>query len=99
MLSFHLEDEVYWPGFPKNEAAYVHKLVVCRRHASTGLSMRMLDWAREKAAGLGRGYLRLDCEASRDRLCDIYEGYGFLREGSIEVGAKEMARYQISAAV
>jgi GNAT superfamily N-acetyltransferase len=95
VLKFELDDTLYWPGFPEGEAAYVHKLVVCRRFVGTGFSEKMLDWAREKAAGLGLKYLRLDCEAARERLCEFYENYGFLREMNIERGGKEMARYQI----
>ena len=43
VLKFELDDTLYWPGFPEDEAAYVHKLVVCRRFVGTGFSEKMLD--------------------------------------------------------
>jgi ribosomal protein S18 acetylase RimI-like enzyme len=95
VLKFQMEDELYWPGFPKGEAVYVHKLTVSRRFAGQGLAGRMLDWAVMRGVELGRNYLRLDCEASRENLCRIYESFGFEREGEILLGERKMARFEL----
>ena len=76
-LRFQLEDSVVWPDAKAHEAAYVHRLAVRRRFAGTGLSSILLDWAVERTRGLGRQYLRLDCDAARPRLRSIYERFGF----------------------
>ena len=96
VLKFQMEDELYWPGFPKDEAVYVHKLTVSRRFAGQGLADRMLNWAAMKGAELGRNYLRLDCEASREKLCRIYEKFGFEREGEILLGERKMVRFELN---
>ena len=70
-LRFQLDDSVVWPDAKPNEAAYVHRLSVRRRYAGTGLSSILLNWAAERTRGLGRQYLRLDCDAARPRLRSI----------------------------
>ena len=95
VLKFQMEDELYWRGFPKDEAVYTHKLTVSRRFSGQGLAERMLNWAVMKGAELGRNYLRLDFEASRENLCRIYESFGFEREGEILLGERKMARFEL----
>ncbi len=36
----------------------------------------MIEWAKAKAKSEGKKYLRLDC-AKREKLCRLYESYGF----------------------
>jgi hypothetical protein len=49
----------------------------------------------EKCGELGRSYLRLDCEASRDQLRRIYENFGFKRVNDIDLDGRIMARFQL----
>jgi hypothetical protein len=37
---------------------------------------------------------RLDCDASRPKLCRLYEGLGFRFHSQIEVGRYTLARYE-----
>ena len=95
VLRFQLEDRLYWPDSIDGEAAYLHKLVVRRAFSGSGLSATMLQWAVKRTKELGRPFLRLDCEASRDRLRGIYEDFGFRRVGDIELDGRIMARFQL----
>ena len=95
ILKFQLEDRLYWPDSQCCEAAYVHKLVVRRAFSGEALSSKMLRWAVEKCGELGRPYLRLDCEASRDQLRRIYENFGFKRVDDIDLDGRIMARFQL----
>ena len=95
ILKFQLEDRLYWPDSQRGEAAYVHKLVVRRAFSGEALSSKILKWAVEKCGELGRPYLRLDCEASRDQLRRIYENFGFNRVDDIDLGGRIMARFQL----
>jgi GNAT superfamily N-acetyltransferase len=70
------EEAMHWPGKNPGEATYLHKLAVRRAYAGTGLSARMLAFAKEYARGAGRTYLRLDCDC-RSALCNLYERNGF----------------------
>lgn len=93
-VRFQLEDSVFWPDEPRPVAAYIHRLAVRRRFAGTGLSTAILVWAVERTRGLGRNFLRLDCEASRPRLRQVYESFGFVHHSDRQVGPYFVARYE-----
>jgi ribosomal protein S18 acetylase RimI-like enzyme len=93
-IKFQLEDTRFWPDFPGNDAAYVHRIAVKRRFAGNGVSTAMLQWAVKQAATLGRSYLRLDCEADRKPLRAIYERFGFRLHSYRNVGPYHLSRYE-----
>jgi len=93
-MKFQLEDERFWPDVPMNESVFVHRLAVRRRFAGGGISSAMLDWAVERARSLRRGYLRLDCEASRPKLRAVYERFGFVHHSDRQVGPYYVSRYE-----
>jgi GNAT superfamily N-acetyltransferase len=92
---FQWEDQLYWPDMPGGDAAYIHKLVLKKSAAGSGLGREIIAWAREKALRAGRNYLRLDCEAHRSRLCSYYESAGFIRHSERQVGRQYLARYEM----
>lgn len=93
-LRFQIEDERFWPDVPRGESGYLHRFTVRRRFAGGGISTAMLQWAVEHARGLGRRWLRLDCEASRPRLRAVYERFGFRHHSDRQVGSYFVARYE-----
>ncbi len=93
-LKFQLEDPVFWPDVSHDDAAYVHRLAVRRRYAGRGLSAELLRWAADRTHALGRKVLRLDFEASRPRLREIYERFGFRHHSDAQVGAYLVSRYE-----
>jgi GNAT superfamily N-acetyltransferase len=93
-VKFQLEDSLFWPDLPSPDAAYIHRLAVRRRYASTGVSTALLSWAAERTHHLGRHFLRLDCEASRARLRAIYESFGFRHHSNRQVGSYFVSRYE-----
>jgi hypothetical protein len=58
------------------------------------LSKAILSWAVERTRELGRRFLRLDCEASRPRLRQIYESFGFVHHSDRQVGPYFVSRYE-----
>ncbi len=94
-LRFQMTDPLYWPDIPQDEAVYVHRLAVRRRFAGGAVSGPLLDWAAEAAASLGRGYVRLDCDAARLRLRSVYERNGFRYHSDRQVGPYLVARYEL----
>lgn len=98
-VRFQLEDSVFWPDEPRPDAAYIHRLAVRRRYAGTGLSTAILSWAVERTRGMGRRFLRLDCEASRPRLRQVYESFGFIHHSDRQVGPYFVARYECQVTV
>ena len=93
-IKLQLEDARFWPDFSGNDSAYVHRIAVRRQFAGMGVSTRMLKWAVNHAAALGRSYLRLDCEADRQELRAIYERFGFRLHSYRDVGPYHLSRYE-----
>lgn len=93
-IKFQLEDTLFWPDIAQEECAFVHRLAVRRRFAGGGVSSALLRWAVERARTLGRCYLRLDCEASRARLREVYEQFGFRHHSDRHVGPYFVSRYE-----
>ena len=93
-VKFQLEDALFWPDAPDPGAAYIHRLAVRRFFAGTGVSTAIFAWAAERTRGLGRRFLRLDCDALRPRLRAVYEAFGFAHHSDRRVGPYLVARYQ-----
>jgi GNAT superfamily N-acetyltransferase len=93
-IKFQLEDGLFWPDAREGDAAYVHRLAIRRSHAGTGLSSALLRWAVDRTRGLGRAYLRLDCEADRRQLREFYESFGFRYHSDRHVGPYHVSRYE-----
>jgi GNAT superfamily N-acetyltransferase len=96
VVRFQLEDPEYWPEIESGSSAYLHRLAVRRAFAGQGLSRKLLGAGVVKARSLSRGYLRLDCVADREKLRQLYEGYGFAFHSYRKVGSSMVARYEIS---
>jgi GNAT superfamily N-acetyltransferase len=94
-IKFQLQDALFWPDTPADEAAFVHRLAVRRAFAGGQLSALLLRWAAERARSLGRRFLRLDCEASRPRLRAVYERCGFRHHSDRQVGPYFVSRYEL----
>jgi GNAT superfamily N-acetyltransferase len=94
-LKFQLEDLEFWPDVTQEQSAFVHRLAVRRPFAGKGVSSAMLRWAALRAGSLGRSFLRLDCEAARPRLREIYERLGFRHHSDRRVGPYFVARYEL----
>jgi GNAT superfamily N-acetyltransferase len=95
VMRFQLVDPQMWPDVITRDAAYVHRLAVRRRFAGGGVSRALLDFACTRARELGRSRLRLDCEADRPRLREVYEHYGFAHHSDFRAGPHQVARYEL----
>jgi ribosomal protein S18 acetylase RimI-like enzyme len=93
-IKFQLEDSRFWPDYPGDDAAYVHRIAVKRKFAGQGISTKMLEWAVGHATALGRAYVRLDCESDRNPLRAIYERFGFRLHSYRDVGPYHLCRYE-----
>ncbi len=99
-LRLLLQESIVWPEVVEDDALYVHTLAVRRTWAEHRLGARMLEWAGDRAASLGRRYVRLDCVADNCFLRDYYGQAGFEERGEIEarfpapVGTLRLRRYE-----
>ncbi len=71
-------DPFFWPDVPKGQSLYIHKFAVKRFAAGKGLSTALLNHAKEMCKQRGISELRLDCIATIQKLCNLYERNGFI---------------------
>lgn len=71
-----------WPG-GADDALYLYRMAVRRKHAGAGLGDRILDWCGATAAATGRSWLRLDCHRENHVLQRYYTDRGFARVGTV----------------
>ncbi|AUB38665.1 Ribosomal protein S18 acetylase RimI and related acetyltransferases [Nostoc flagelliforme CCNUN1] len=93
-IKFQLEDLLFWPDISQEESAFLHRLAIRRHYSGGKVSSALLAWAVEHAQTFGKGYLRLDCDASRPRLRAVYEDFGFRHHSNRQVGAYFVSRYE-----
>lgn len=92
-VRFQTEDRLFWPDVSPEESAFIHRLAVRRQFAGGAVSGALIEWAKARAVGLGKRYLRLDCEAKSKSLCGVYERAGFRKHSEKQVGPYWVARY------
>lgn len=92
-VRFQLEDQLFWPDLTGDDSAFIHRLVVRRQFKGLGVSIALMEWAVAHARSMGKRYLRLDTDASRPKLRQLYEGFGFQFHSFREVGPYYVARY------
>jgi ribosomal protein S18 acetylase RimI-like enzyme len=85
-FALHRTDPTFWgerPDEPLDHARYLHKLAV--RRGNPGLGRALVGVAETIARAEGVACLRLDCDASRPRLCRYYEELGFEQRGYLDM--------------
>ena len=92
-VRFQLEDQLFWPDLDGADSAFIHRLVVRRRYKGHGVSTALMQWAVSHARAMGKRYLRLDTDASRPKLRELYERFGFQFHSFRHVGPYYVARY------
>jgi GNAT superfamily N-acetyltransferase len=97
-IRFQLVDRQFWPDLVRDDSAFVHRLVVRRAFKGQGVSQALLAWAVSHATAVGKRYLRLDCDAERTKLRDLYERFGFRFHSYRQVGSYYVARYELPLA-
>ena len=65
----------YWPR--ADLASYLRDLMLHPRYRHEGFGAVVLGWAERYSAGRGRNRVRLDCDASNERLCRYYKEAGY----------------------
>lgn len=93
-VRFQTEDTLFWPDVLPQESAFIHRLAVRRQFAGGTVSSALIQWAKARAEGLGKRYLRLDCEAKTRSLCAVYARAGFRKHSERQVGPYWVARYE-----
>jgi GNAT superfamily N-acetyltransferase len=88
-------DPDFWPNVKMGESLFIHKLVVARAWKGHNFSQQTLDFAVAQVLERGKKYLRLDTDATRPALCDLYEKYGFTQVGRRLIKDFDCALYEL----
>ena len=88
-------DPDFWPNVTLGESLFIHKLVVARAWKGHNLSARVLDFGVKQVLERGKKFLRLDTDATRPALCNLYEQYGFVRVGRHLTNDFDYALYEL----
>ena len=70
-------DREYWPDAPPGEAAYLHKLCVCREFAHQNMTGQVIERVKEECTRRDVRFIRLDTGADEPAVRDIYLRAGF----------------------
>ncbi|ADB40522.1 GNAT family N-acetyltransferase [Spirosoma linguale] len=70
-------DPLYWPDVPPNTSGFIHKLAIRRPFNGQNLFAAIIDFSRAECLKRGIKTLQLETDASRPKLMQFYERYGF----------------------
>jgi ribosomal protein S18 acetylase RimI-like enzyme len=88
-------DPDFWPDVTEGESLFIHKVVVARAWKGQNLSSHVLDFACQQVIERAKKFLRLDTDATRHALCNLYERYGFTRVGRRLTNDFDYALYEL----
>ncbi len=77
VFSIIYEDPVIWRQYEKNDAVYLHRIVVNPAFKGQKMLGHIIKWSAEHARLQGRQLIRMDTWAGNSRLIDYYLGFGF----------------------
>jgi ribosomal protein S18 acetylase RimI-like enzyme len=92
ILQWH--DPELWPNIKPFESGFIHKLCVSREYAGKEISREMILFAELECKNRGIKILRLDCAGDRQKLCNFYESYGFIKVDRKNIGIYDIAFYE-----
>ncbi|MGI5481957.1 GNAT family N-acetyltransferase [Streptomyces lavendofoliae] len=89
-------DPEFWsPSDVPGSALYAHRMIVRRAVETPALGTALLNWASEKAALLGKTWLRVDAWKTNAKLGSYYESQGFEHVRTVDLPhRKSGALYQ-----
>jgi GNAT superfamily N-acetyltransferase len=82
-FDFSFEPSQWWCG-RAGTAGYISGIVVARASRGLGVGSFILDYVEAKVRDRGACYLRLDCHAANDWLCEYYRSKGFAEVARVE---------------
>ena len=85
-----LWDDPVWAGRDRDDAGYVHLLLVDRRRAGQGLGDVMLAHAEQRIRQAGRVRVRLDAVTSNSVLRQWYQRRGYRPVGTVQFDREDL---------
>jgi len=89
-------DPYIWGELDNSCSGYLHRLVVPRRYAGTGLGIELLRLAEQYIRNSGKTHFRLDCMADNEKLNAFYRNAGFAFKGRVDGDGWSASLYEKS---
>ncbi len=93
MFRLQWNDEQFW-GEQEDNAGYIHSFTTARQHQGQGLGRQILAQIEDMCKQNHKKYVRLDCGAHIEKLCQYYENSGFVSVGEISLGKHRLRLYE-----
>jgi ribosomal protein S18 acetylase RimI-like enzyme len=77
IFSVQHSDPFIWRERDRNDAIYLHRIVVNPNFKGQKQFQKVLDWAKQFARGNNLQYVRMDTWADNNRIIDYYKTFGF----------------------
>lgn len=93
MFRLQEEDELFW-GKRTDSSGYLHSFTTKRKYKGQGIGERILNDIEEMLHKKGVTFIRLDCGAKLEGLCNYYEEYGFTPIKEICLSGESLKLYE-----
>lgn len=77
IFSVQLNDPLVWRNHDKNDAIYLHRIVVNPNHKGKKQFEKVLNWAIHYVRQNNLKFIRMDTWADNEKLIDYYQSFGF----------------------
>lgn len=77
VFSVCYNDKVIWRHYDKDDAIYLHRIVVNPDFKGQRLFGAILDWAVDQGKQKGLASIRMDTWAANPKIVEYYKGFGF----------------------
>ena len=77
VFSIQFNDAIIWRGRDKNDAVYLHRIVVNPAYRGQKQFQKVLDWTKGFAQKRNLQFIRLDTWADNAKIIDYYKSFGF----------------------
>lgn len=77
IFSIQYIDPFIWHNLDKNDAVYLHRIVVNQNYKGQKQFEKVLFWTIEHAIQQNRQFIRMDTWADNQQLIDYYKSFGF----------------------
>lgn len=93
MFRLQWTDELFW-GIRDEKAGYIHSFTIDRIFKGQGIGCQILKMIEDLCRQNNKQYLRLDCGANNQGLCNYYEKQGFRSIRDVNVHGEQLRLFE-----
>ncbi len=86
IFSIQYNDPFVWRDRDRNDAIYLHRIVVNRKFKGQRTFAKVLEWAKQVALKNYLKFVRMDTWADNEKIINYYKSFGFKIAGNYQTG-------------